>query len=231
MDIPQQDQKGLGSCLNRTHTPPWVKKGHRQKQMRYVGSTDLFERQGNRCVSFFFPACFLWVSESRYEPQRCYNFPQLDRRRNAKVDIYQHVGKPSLSSWEVGRQWNSDAEHHQANAYTHRHVHTHTNRYTHGRILQWNDGLMLPDKNQSSDNQWIALCSGWHVYGRSGSWYQGNTCVLDSSLQFRQKWQWRCCPQQQLPWTYKDFDRRKLHMSSFVSILLKSDPPLKWWKT
>jgi len=28
---------------------------------------------------------------ARYEPQRCYNFPQLDRRRNAKVDIYQHV--------------------------------------------------------------------------------------------------------------------------------------------
>ena len=37
----------------------------------------------------------------RYEPQRCYNFPQLDRRRNAKVDIYQHVSWPLISwySW------------------------------------------------------------------------------------------------------------------------------------
>eukprot|EP00435_Cladocopium_sp_Y103_P000168 s2088_g1.t1 len=43
-------------------------------------------------------ACFIGVrvgdvlKQGRYEPQRCYNFPQLDRRRNAKVDIYQHVG-------------------------------------------------------------------------------------------------------------------------------------------
>jgi len=42
--------------------------------------------------------CFIGVrvgdvlKQGRYEPQRCYNFPQLDRRRNAKVDIYQHVG-------------------------------------------------------------------------------------------------------------------------------------------
>ncbi|CAJ1454829.1 unnamed protein product [Effrenium voratum] len=42
--------------------------------------------------------CFIGVrvgevlKQGRYEPNRCYNFPQLDRRRNAKVDIYQHVG-------------------------------------------------------------------------------------------------------------------------------------------
>lgn len=42
--------------------------------------------------------CFIGVrvgdvlKQGRYEPQRCFNFPQLDRRRNAKVDIYQHVG-------------------------------------------------------------------------------------------------------------------------------------------
>lgn len=32
------------------------------------------------------------LKQGRYEPQRCYHFPQVDRRRNAKIDIYQHVG-------------------------------------------------------------------------------------------------------------------------------------------
>ncbi|CAE7327605.1 unnamed protein product [Symbiodinium natans] len=42
--------------------------------------------------------CFIGVrvgdvlKQGRYEPHRCYHFPQIDRRRNAKVDIYQHVG-------------------------------------------------------------------------------------------------------------------------------------------
>jgi len=42
--------------------------------------------------------CFVGVrigetlKQGRYEPQRCYHFPQVDRRRNAKIDLYQHVG-------------------------------------------------------------------------------------------------------------------------------------------
>lgn len=42
--------------------------------------------------------CFVGVrigdvlKQRRYEPQHCYNFPAVDRRRNAKIDIYRHVG-------------------------------------------------------------------------------------------------------------------------------------------
>eukprot|EP00421_Protoceratium_reticulatum_P017870 CAMPEP_0168394544 /NCGR_PEP_ID=MMETSP0228-20121227/19591_1 /TAXON_ID=133427 /ORGANISM="Protoceratium reticulatum, Strain CCCM 535 (=CCMP 1889)" /LENGTH=135 /DNA_ID=CAMNT_0008407965 /DNA_START=38 /DNA_END=442 /DNA_ORIENTATION=- len=32
------------------------------------------------------------LKQGRYEPSRCYFFPQVDRRRNAKIDVYQHVG-------------------------------------------------------------------------------------------------------------------------------------------
>merc|ERR1719231_259165 len=32
------------------------------------------------------------LKQGRYEPQRCYHFPEVDRRRNAKIDLYQHVG-------------------------------------------------------------------------------------------------------------------------------------------
>jgi len=32
------------------------------------------------------------LKQGRYEPQRCYNFPMIERRRNAKIDVYQHVG-------------------------------------------------------------------------------------------------------------------------------------------
>mmetsp|Transcript_122419 Transcript_122419/g.305587 ORF Transcript_122419/g.305587 Transcript_122419/m.305587 type:complete len:301 (+) Transcript_122419:103-1005(+) len=32
------------------------------------------------------------LKQGRYEPSRCYHFPQVDRRRNARIDIYQHVG-------------------------------------------------------------------------------------------------------------------------------------------
>jgi hypothetical protein len=32
------------------------------------------------------------LKQGRYEPQRCYHFPQVDRRRNAKIDVYQHIG-------------------------------------------------------------------------------------------------------------------------------------------
>merc|ERR1719468_1002435 len=44
------------------------------------------------------PGCYVGVrvgdvlKQGRYEPQRCYHFPQVERRRNAKIDIYQHVG-------------------------------------------------------------------------------------------------------------------------------------------
>lgn len=32
------------------------------------------------------------LKQGRYEPQRCYHFPAMERRRNAKIDVYQHVG-------------------------------------------------------------------------------------------------------------------------------------------
>lgn len=44
------------------------------------------------------PGCYIGVrvgdvlKQGRYEPQRCYHFPQVERRRNAKIDIYRHVG-------------------------------------------------------------------------------------------------------------------------------------------
>eukprot|EP00930_Biecheleria_cincta_P019229 TRINITY_DN14731_c0_g1_i1.p1 TRINITY_DN14731_c0_g1~~TRINITY_DN14731_c0_g1_i1.p1 ORF type:complete len:396 (+),score=115.89 TRINITY_DN14731_c0_g1_i1:35-1189(+) len=37
------------------------------------------------------------LKQGKYEPQRCYYFPQADRRRNAKVDLYQHVGSCVLA--------------------------------------------------------------------------------------------------------------------------------------
>lgn len=47
--------------------------------------------------------CFVGVrigetlKQGRYEPQRCYHFPQVDRRRNAKIDVYQHVGSCTVA--------------------------------------------------------------------------------------------------------------------------------------
>lgn len=44
------------------------------------------------------PGCHIGVrvgdvlKQGRYEPQRCYNFPATERRRNAKIDVYRHVG-------------------------------------------------------------------------------------------------------------------------------------------
>jgi hypothetical protein len=32
------------------------------------------------------------LKQGRYEPNRSYHFPRVDRRRNAKIDVYQHVG-------------------------------------------------------------------------------------------------------------------------------------------
>jgi len=32
------------------------------------------------------------LKQGRYEPQRCYNFPAIERRRNAKIDVYRHIG-------------------------------------------------------------------------------------------------------------------------------------------
>lgn len=32
------------------------------------------------------------LKQGRYEAQRCYNFPQVERRRTAKIDLYQHIG-------------------------------------------------------------------------------------------------------------------------------------------
>lgn len=37
------------------------------------------------------------LKQGRYEPQRCYHFPTVDRRRNAKIDIYRHVGSCVLA--------------------------------------------------------------------------------------------------------------------------------------
>jgi len=42
--------------------------------------------------------CFVGVrvgdvlKQGRYEPSRCYHFPAPDRRRNAKIDVYRHIG-------------------------------------------------------------------------------------------------------------------------------------------
>jgi len=38
------------------------------------------------------------LKQGRYEPTRCYNFPQVDRRRNAKIDLYQHVGTCTVAA-------------------------------------------------------------------------------------------------------------------------------------
>jgi hypothetical protein len=44
------------------------------------------------------PGCYVGVrvgdvlKQGRYEPQRSYHFPAMERRRNAKIDIYRHVG-------------------------------------------------------------------------------------------------------------------------------------------
>jgi len=38
------------------------------------------------------------LKQGRYEPQRCYHFPQVDRRRNAKIDIYQHIGTCTVTA-------------------------------------------------------------------------------------------------------------------------------------
>jgi hypothetical protein len=44
------------------------------------------------------PGCYVGIrvgevlKQGRYEPQRCYHFPHVDRRRNAKIDVYQHIG-------------------------------------------------------------------------------------------------------------------------------------------
>lgn len=49
------------------------------------------------------PGCYIGVrvgdvlKQGRYEPQRCYHFPMVDRRRNAKIDIYQHVGSCNVA--------------------------------------------------------------------------------------------------------------------------------------
>jgi len=37
------------------------------------------------------------LKQGRYEPQRCYHFPALDRRRNAKIDVFRHVGSCVVS--------------------------------------------------------------------------------------------------------------------------------------
>eukprot|EP00930_Biecheleria_cincta_P010082 TRINITY_DN111_c0_g1_i2.p1 TRINITY_DN111_c0_g1~~TRINITY_DN111_c0_g1_i2.p1 ORF type:complete len:811 (+),score=221.01 TRINITY_DN111_c0_g1_i2:95-2527(+) len=49
------------------------------------------------------PDCYIGVrvgevlKQGRYEPQRSYNFPQLQQRRNAKIDVYQHIGSCVVS--------------------------------------------------------------------------------------------------------------------------------------
>lgn len=58
------------------------------------------------------PGCFVGVrlgdvlKQGRYEPQRCYHFPTIDRRRNAKIDIYKHVGSCVLGVDPDGKSEN-----------------------------------------------------------------------------------------------------------------------------
>eukprot|EP00927_Polykrikos_kofoidii_P055011 TRINITY_DN49329_c0_g1_i1.p1 TRINITY_DN49329_c0_g1~~TRINITY_DN49329_c0_g1_i1.p1 ORF type:complete len:385 (-),score=48.92 TRINITY_DN49329_c0_g1_i1:81-1100(-) len=37
------------------------------------------------------------LKQGRYEPQRVYHFPSVERRRNAKIDLYQHMGSCLVS--------------------------------------------------------------------------------------------------------------------------------------
>eukprot|EP00930_Biecheleria_cincta_P062827 TRINITY_DN4827_c0_g1_i2.p1 TRINITY_DN4827_c0_g1~~TRINITY_DN4827_c0_g1_i2.p1 ORF type:complete len:459 (-),score=108.36 TRINITY_DN4827_c0_g1_i2:23-1342(-) len=37
------------------------------------------------------------LKQGRYEANRCYHFPQVEKRRNAKIDIYQHVGSCTVA--------------------------------------------------------------------------------------------------------------------------------------
>jgi len=37
------------------------------------------------------------LKQGRYEPSRCYRFPKADRRKNAKIDVYQHIGSCTLA--------------------------------------------------------------------------------------------------------------------------------------
>jgi len=36
--------------------------------------------------------------QGKYEPQRAYNFPSIDRRRDVRIDVYQHVGTCLLAA-------------------------------------------------------------------------------------------------------------------------------------
>ncbi|CAJ1349630.1 unnamed protein product [Effrenium voratum] len=38
------------------------------------------------------------LKQGRYEPKRAYNFPAIDRRRDVRVDVYQHVGSCLLAA-------------------------------------------------------------------------------------------------------------------------------------
>ncbi|CAE7331435.1 unnamed protein product [Symbiodinium pilosum] len=38
------------------------------------------------------------LKQGRYEPQRAYTFPAIDRRRDVRIDVYQHVGSCLLSA-------------------------------------------------------------------------------------------------------------------------------------
>ncbi|CAK8995506.1 unnamed protein product [Durusdinium trenchii] len=38
------------------------------------------------------------LKQGRYEPQRAYNFPGIDRRRDVRIDVYQHVGNCLLTA-------------------------------------------------------------------------------------------------------------------------------------
>ncbi|CAE7755076.1 unnamed protein product [Symbiodinium sp. CCMP2456] len=38
------------------------------------------------------------LKQGRYEPQRAYTFPAIDRRRDVRIDVYQHVGSCILSA-------------------------------------------------------------------------------------------------------------------------------------
>lgn len=37
------------------------------------------------------------LKQGKYEPHRSYHFPPTDRRRHAKIDIFQHVGSCTVT--------------------------------------------------------------------------------------------------------------------------------------
>jgi len=56
------------------------------------------------CNGFSFPnGCHIGVrigdllKQGRYEPERCYHFPKVEGRKNARIDLFQHIGSAVVS--------------------------------------------------------------------------------------------------------------------------------------